>query len=183
MRAVEVALAGLAQQAPHRLAEVAGTLHEQQGLAAAQTIVGSHQAGGLRHQADGFAVVGFGGHVLTVRIVQGEHGDRRTQDIHGVGMGHSAQEFQDRRRHTASGYQVSLELIELSLFGQSPVPEEEDDFLESGVVRQYVNVEAAVAEDATGPIDVTNLGLACDDAFQTCRDRFHTLRSPPRVLF
>src|SRR3984957_10565315 len=62
---------------------------------------------------------------------------------------------------------VCLELIHFRWLGQRAVPEQEDDFLKRSVVRQSVDVVAAVTEDAGIPIDVANLRLAGDHAFQT----------------
>ena len=54
-----------------------------------------------------------------------------------------------------------------ALFGQPSIPQQEDDFFKGGVVGQRVDVIAAVAEDTRVSVDVTDLGLAGDDAFQT----------------
>ena len=63
--------------------------------------------------------------------------------------------------------QIGLELIQLGLLRQVTFPEEPDDLLEGGVFGQGVDVVAAVAENARVAIDITNLGLAGDNAFKS----------------
>src|ERR1019366_3258544 len=62
---------------------------------------------------------------------------------------------------------------QLGGFGKPPVPQQKDDFLKSAVVRQRMNVIAAVAQDALVSVDVANLGFARNDAFQPSRHRSH----------
>ena len=65
------------------------------------------------------------------------------------------------------GDQIGLAADRVRLLGQPAVPEQPDDFFEGGVLRQRMDVVAAVAEDARVSVDITNLGFAGDDAFQT----------------
>ena len=91
----------------------------------------------------------------------------------GLLVADALEEVENRRGDAARGREVFPELIEFGCFRQPAVPEEENDLLEDGVVRQRVNVVAAVAENSLVSVDITDFRLARDDAFQTCCDRSH----------
>src|ERR1022692_1735134 len=74
--------------------------------------------------------------------------------------------------------QVLLELVQFPLLGQPSIPQQEDDFFKGGIVGQRVDVIAAVAQDTRVSVDVTDLGLAGDHAFQTRYCCAHTAPVP-----
>ena len=138
-------------------------LHDVEAFA--QPVEGRHDGGGLGHQPHRLAVVGVGRHVLRLGIVQAQHGNRRAQNIHGSAAGDAPQEVDHGAGQPPLRGQIRLQLGQLARLGQPSIPEKEDSFLEDGVVRQGMNVIAAVAENTQVSVDVANLGFACDDAF------------------
>ena len=145
-----------------------------QGRAFPQTVEGGDDGGGLGHQPHGLAMVGLGRHVLRLGIVQAEHGDGGAQHVHGVGLGNAAQEIHHLRPAArAAATRSFFRLSSSACFGQPAVPKEENHLLENSVIRQRVDVIAAVAENAQISVDVTDLRFARDDAFETSHCRSH----------
>ena len=69
--------------------------------------------------------------------------------------------------------------------GQPSIPQQEDDFFKGGIFGQRVDVVATVAQDTRVAVDVTDLGLAGDHAFQTrccCAHLFQFLSPIVRLL-
>ena len=84
----------------------------------------------LRHQPDRLVVVRFRRHVLRRRVVQAQHGNRRAQHIHRVGLRNRLQEIDHRGRQPPLRRQFLLQLVQFRLLGQPSVPKQEDHFLE-----------------------------------------------------
>ncbi len=51
--------------------------------------------------------------------------------------------------------------------GSLPIPQQVAGFFEIGVVSEFVNVDAAVGQDALIPVDVADAGGGGDNSFQT----------------
>ena len=66
-------------------------------------------------------------------------------------------EIERPERHRLVGEQVRLQAIQFGLRRKGAFPEEPDDLLERGVLRQRMNIVATVAENPLVAIDVTNL--------------------------
>jgi hypothetical protein len=64
-------------------------------------------------------------------------------------------------------------LAMLTLLGKPPIPQQEDNFLKRGVLRQCMDVEPVVAEDPGFAVDVTNLRFSGNDAFESCACTSH----------
>ena len=118
-------------------------------------------------------MIRLGRHVLRFGVVQAQHGHGGAQHVHAVRLGDAAQKLHDRRGQRPGSHQIFLDLIQLRLLGQPAVPKEVDDLFENGVVGQRMDVVAAVAEDAEVSVDITNLGLAGDYAFEASYCRSH----------
>ena len=101
-------------------------------LAVAQAVVGGDDRRGLRHQPDGFAVVGLRRHVLRRRVVQADSMETAVRSTSIVlALRCRLQEIHDRAGEFALRRQVFLQLVEFGLLGQPAVPKQEDDFLET----------------------------------------------------
>ncbi len=81
---------------------------------------------------------------LTSGIVERQHGDGGAQHVHGNRFAGAFQKRGDFGGDRAVGHQRSLQLIEFGLLGQTPVPQQVDDFLKSGVFGQRMNVIALI---------------------------------------
>src|ERR1019366_8315858 len=84
------------------------------------------------------------------------------------------QEIDHRARQSPLRRQFLPQLVEFALLGQPSVPKQEDHFLEIGMIGERVDVIAAIAQYAGVAVDVTNLALARNHAFQTCRRCSHS---------
>ncbi len=83
------------------------------------------------------------------------------------------------RRH------VRLQPAQLLAPRQASVPQKEDHFLERGVIRQRVDVVAAIAENSFFAVDETDFGFPGDHALQPrprCRRQSHARPSPYFIL-
>src|SRR5690606_12430982 len=69
-------------------------------------------------------------------------------------------------RDRALGAELGVELVELLLVRKRAVPEEVGDLLERGVLREVLDVVAAVEELAGLAVDVRELGVEGGDAFE-----------------
>ena len=61
---------------------------------------------------------------------------------------------------------LSFNSCKLGAVRQATKPEQIADFFEVRMVGQFVNVDAAISEDALIAIDETNAGIGCGNAFQ-----------------
>ena len=69
----------------------------------------------------------------------------------GLACGTRLQEIHHGGGNRPVGDQVLLQLLQFRPLRQPSVPQQEDDFFESGMVGQRVNVVAAVAEEPAYP--------------------------------
>ena len=60
----------------------------------------------------------------------------------------------------------SAKFLQFSLRGQLAIPQQVAGLFKVGVVGQFVNVDAAVGEDALISVDVADAGIGSDDSFQ-----------------
>ena len=168
--------------AGQRVQEVLGETHGRVARDDVQPLTHAvergHDGACLRHQPQPLALVRVRRHIGRLRIVDAQHRDRRPQHIHGTGLRHSLQEIYHGGRNPPIGGQALLQLFQFVPLRQPPIPQQEDDFFKSGVVGQRVNIIAAIAEYARVSVDVTDLGLAGDHAFQTCYGCAHLYLNP-----
>ena len=64
------------------------------------------------------------------------------------------------------GGELAEEAIELGPSGKLAHPQQMGDFLEAGLARELVDVVAAIREPAIGAVQVAQLGLGRDHAFE-----------------
>ena len=138
-----------------------------------------HDGAGLRHQPQPLALVRVRRHIAASpdrRCPASDTAVRNTSMR--TGLRHSLQEIYHGGRNPPIGGQALLQLFQFVPLRQPPIPQQEDDFFKSGVVGQRVNIIAAIAEYARVSVDVTDLGLAGDHAFQTCYGCAHLYLNP-----
>ncbi len=63
------------------------------------------------------------------------------------------------------GHQRGLQLVELGLLGEPPVPQQIDDFLEGSVLGQRLDAEALVAQQPRVAVDKAQPRIRRDDSF------------------
>ena len=81
-------------------------------------------------------------------------------------LGRRREEVDDVVGELAGGGELVREVVELGGGGQAAVPEQVSGFFEGGLLRELVDVDAAVGEDAFGAVDETDGGLVGDDVLQ-----------------
>jgi hypothetical protein len=75
----------------------------------------------------------------------------------------------DRRIQLALLSQAVVQLSQLTPAGKLPEPEQVTGLFEIGVVRELVNVDAAIRENSPIAIDITDFGVGSDDSFESLR--------------
>ncbi len=132
-----------------------------------QAVVGRHDHGDLRSQAEGFVQVGVVIVLLVLRIVKRQRRNRGAQHVHGRSVpGSGAHQVDDGRIQLALCRQLLAEFLQFGLRGQLAIPQQVAGFFEVGVVGKFVNVDAAVGEDALISVDVADAGIGSDYSFQ-----------------
>ena len=140
------------------------------GLAFANAVEDGDDHRDLRGEPEGFANVGVVGAVGFVVVVGAEERDGGAEDFHGLGVGgNAAQEVDDFGVELAGGGEVGGELGELGGVGEFAEPEEVGGLLECGTFREFVDVDAAIGEDAGVAVDPADRRGCGDDAFQASR--------------
>ena len=123
-----------------------------------------------RHQGDEpdrLSVVRLGGLVPAVRIVRRGCGDARSQHRHRRGLlGEGGHQGNDEVRRLPLVHHLLGELLELDLVREADVVEEEDDFLEGGVLREIVDRIPRVPELPELAVDVGDRGLRRNDVLE-----------------
>ena len=96
-----------------------------------------------------------------------EQRDGGAEDLHGRGGGgHAAEEVDDLGIELAGVGELPGEGGELGGGGQLAVPEEIGGLFEGGVLGEFVDVDAAIGEDAGVAVDPADGRGGGDDAFQ-----------------
>jgi hypothetical protein len=140
------------------------------GLAFADAVEDGDDHGNLRSKAVGLADVGVVRAVGFVGVVDTEQGDGGAKDLHRCGVcRYAAQEIDDLGIEFARCGEVGGELCEFGGVGELTEPEEIGTFLEGGTLREFVDVDAAIREDAGVAVDPADGGAGGDDAFQAFR--------------
>jgi hypothetical protein len=151
-------------------------------LAFADAVVGSHNHGDLRGQADGFAHIGVMVVGFFVRVVEAEGGNGGAQQVHGQGVFRRlAQKVDDGGVQVTLGRKAEAQVLQLVACGQLAEPQQVADFLKVGVVGQFVDIKATVGQDAALAVYVTNAGGGGDNAFQSF-GRMSSRQTGHRVL-
>ena len=154
-------------------------------LSFADAIEDGDDHGDLGGEAVGLADVGVVRAVGLVGVVDAEEGDGGAEDLHWRGVfGDAAEEVDDLGVELAGGGEVCGELGEFGGVGEFAEPEEIGGLLEGGALGEFVDVDAAVGEDAGVAVDPADRGAGGDDAFQAfrCDSGGHKTASPGRNL-
>ncbi len=105
--------------------------------------------------------------LLVLRIVKRKRRNRRAQHVHGLGLlRERAQQVDDGRVQLALFRQPLAKFLQLVGRGQLAIPQQVAGFFKIGVVGKFVNVDAAVGQDALISVDVANAGGGGDYSFQ-----------------
>ena len=123
--------------------------------------------GDLRGETEALAQVGGVIGKLFVGVVDGEERDGGAEDLHGGGLGgERTEELVDAPVEGAGLGQLGREGFELFGVGEAAVPEEVGGFFEAALRGEFVDVDAAIGEDAGVAVDVADGGGGGDNAFK-----------------
>jgi|SRR5271170_2561805 len=94
-----------------------------------------------------------------------------------------AQQGDDPRVQVSLRGQPLLQLAQLRCCGEPPEPEQVTGFFKRGMVRQFVDVDAAIRQYAAISVDVANPGSGGNDALKSlgglsCGDTRHWSHAP-----
>ena len=132
-----------------------------------QAVVGRHDHGNLRGQAEGFVQVGVVIVLVVLRIIKSQGRDGGAQYVHGRSVpGSGPHQVDDGRIQLALCRQLLAERIQFGLRRQLAIPQQVAGLFKVGVVGKFVNVDAAVGEDALISVDVADAGICSDYSFQ-----------------
>ena len=87
-----------------------------------------------------------------------------------------------------SSRQALAQFVQFAGVGKLAEPEQVAGLFKSGMIGEFVNVDAAVGENALVPIDVADAGICGDDALKTfwgmiCGHAGHALARSVRGMF
>ncbi len=110
------------------------------------------------------------GAVGFVGVVDAEEGDGGAEDLHRRGVGwDAAEEVDDLWIELAGCGEMGGEVGEFGGVGELAEPEEVGGLLEGGALGEFVDVDAAIGENAGVAVDPADGGAGGDDAFQAFR--------------
>ena len=122
-------------------------------LAFADAVEDGHDHGDLRGQPVALAHIRFVRRILLVRVVQRQQAHRRAQHLHRRGVrGHAAQEVVDAPVQRARRSQLLGELRQLRRGRQLAEPQQIGGLLEVRVLREFMDIDAAVSQHAGCPV-------------------------------
>jgi hypothetical protein len=137
------------------------------GFALADAVEDGDDHRDLGRETVGFAYVGVVAAVCLVGVVDAEKRDGGAEDLHGCGVGgNAAEEVDDLWIEFACGGEMPGEFSKLSGRGEFAEPEEVGALLEGGSLCEFVDIDAAIGEDAGVAVDPADGGRGGDDAFQ-----------------
>ena len=99
----------------------------------------------------GFVIV-----LLVLRIVKRQRRNGGAQHVHGrSAFGCGPQQIDDGRVQLALVRQLPAKFLEFIRLGQLAVPQQVAGFFEGGIVGKFVNINAAIGEDALVSVNVS----------------------------
>ena len=138
------------------------------GLSLANAVVSRDDHGDLRSDANRLVNIRFAVVVLFVRIVERQRRNRGAQHVHGQSMARRiAQQRDDRGIQLALFGQAFVQFAQFAARGQFAKPEQVAGLFEIRMVGEFVNVDAAIGQNAAISVDVANLGSGGNDALKS----------------
>src|SRR5579862_813516 len=137
-------------------------------MSLSDAIVGGDDHGDLRGDANRLVDIGRVVVILFLRIVERQCRDSGAQHIHWQSMAwRRTQQRDDGCIELALFRQAIMELAKFNTSGQFAEPQQVTRFLEIRLMSEFVDINAAIGEDAAISVDVTNLGGGGDYALKS----------------